>query len=154
MALSRDDILKQEGPGTEEVDVPEWGGTVLVRGMTGTERDEWEMGNFQQKGKRMVSNTRNARARLLVSCIVDEDGVRVFQYGDIEALGAKSGKALDRIFEVAARLSGIGPDDEDSDEPAGTRDFPPTTGHGSSTDSPKTSAARSHGSSQKQTAGN
>ena len=38
MRLSRDDILKAADNEPEEVDVPEWGGSVLVRGMTGLDR--------------------------------------------------------------------------------------------------------------------
>ena len=51
MRLSRDDILKAADNEPEEVDVPEWGGSVLVRGMTGRERDAFEV-SLMQPGRR------------------------------------------------------------------------------------------------------
>ena len=42
--LTRDAILEAEDIETEEVAVPEWGGNVLVRGLSGTQRDIWEQG--------------------------------------------------------------------------------------------------------------
>ena len=46
--LSRDTILQREDIKTEDVEVPEWGGTVRVRGMSGVERDAFEAGLIQQ----------------------------------------------------------------------------------------------------------
>jgi len=76
--LSKDDILHAEDLRTEEVDVPEWGGTVLVRGLTGRERDEFEGSVLEQRGQKTVTNTANVRAKLAVKCVVDDTGQRVF----------------------------------------------------------------------------
>src|SRR5258707_11983730 len=43
MHLSRDAILEAKDREVVEVDCPEWGGSVLVRGMSGKERDMFEM---------------------------------------------------------------------------------------------------------------
>src|SRR5215472_6825818 len=130
MHLSRDDILKAEDGGTVEVDVPEWGGTVLVRGMTGRERDEFETSMLERgRGGRMVPNPVNTRAKVIARCIVDDDGKRLFTAADVQALGDKSGAAIDRVFEVAARLSGMS--DEDREEM--TRDFTKAAGPASGT---------------------
>jgi hypothetical protein len=140
--LSRDDILKAEDLRTEEVDVPEWGGTVLVRGLTGRERDEYEGSVLEQRGSRLVPNTANVRAKLAVKCVIDEDGNRVFADTDANALGEKSGAAIDRVFEVASRLSGLG----DTDVKELTEDFGAAAGSGSSSSLPAASAAPSPGS--------
>ena len=55
----------------------------------------------------------NMRAGLCALCIVDEDGKRLFAQTDIEVLGAKNAGAIDKLFDVAARLSGISEDDVD-----------------------------------------
>ncbi len=102
MALKRDEILEAQDQTIEEVAVPEWGGVVLVRGMTGAERDALEA----ETGAGGM-NLENFRARLLVRCIVDAEGQRVFRDEDAEALGKKNARALDRIFAVATRLSGL-----------------------------------------------
>ena len=102
--LSKDDILKADDLSQETVPVPEWGGEVIVKAMTGAERDDFECA-IHRDG---IKNFDNIRARLCVMSIVDESGKKVFSPADIEELGQKNGKALDRVFGVAKRLSGIG----------------------------------------------
>jgi len=133
--LNRADILAADDLTTEEVAVPEWGGTVLVRGMTGRERDAFEAGLGQERNGKVVQNFTNTRAKIVIRCTVDAAGNRVFDDADIEVLGEKSGAALDRVFEVAARLSGLG--DRDVEELAGN--FGGTNGASSSSASPATS---------------
>jgi len=113
MILTRDVILKAKDLKTESVKVPEWhkNGEVVVSTMTGTARDEFETSLFTSKGGDAKRNMANMRAKLLVMCIVDKDGKRVFTEADINRLGAKSAKPLDRLFSVAQRLNGIGVED-------------------------------------------
>lgn len=107
--LSKESILAAQDIERELVEVPEWGGAVLVWGLTGTERDAYEAGVVEQRGRGVRMNLRNVRARLVAMAIRDEEGRRLFGDGEIAALGAKSGKVLDRLFDVAARLSGLSP---------------------------------------------
>jgi hypothetical protein len=60
--LSKDDILKAPGPATEIVQVPEWGGEVAVRGMTGAEQDQFEFRSLRPDGDQMVPDATNIRA--------------------------------------------------------------------------------------------
>ena len=124
--LTRDNILAASDITTEEVDVPEWGGTVLVRALSGAERDRFEQSllnqgapqkNGKRGGKTMQVSMENARAKLCALSVVDADGNRLFSDKDAAALGKKSGAALDRVFGVAQRLSGI--TDADIDEVVG-----------------------------------
>jgi len=135
--LSKEAILAADDTRTEEVEVPEWGGSVLVRGMTGRERDEFESSMLIQAAGQTARELRNTRAKLVAKCAVDDDGARLFTDGDVTALGEKSAAALVRVFEVAARLSGL----DEEDVAARERDFPEVTGSGSSTPSPNGSAA-------------
>jgi len=105
--LSRDDILNAQDLPTERVYVDPWGGEVLVRGLTAAERDEYEASIVRRKGQKTEVDMRNIRAKLVVRCVVDENGQRVFRDEDAELLGQKSAAAVDRIFEVAQRLSGL-----------------------------------------------
>lgn len=111
--LTRDQILTAQDIQTEEVHVPEWGGTVLVRALDGEERDSLEASMIQGKGKNAQVNLKNLRAKLVARSIVDESGKRLFEDGDIPALAKKSAAALNRVYEVAQRLSGITPEDVD-----------------------------------------
>lgn len=92
----------------EDVPVPEWNGTVRVIGLTGTDRDAYEASFVDAKGKPAAQRLRNIRAKLLVKCLVDEDGKRLFTDDKAQVLGAKNGAVVDRLFDVARRLSGIG----------------------------------------------
>lgn len=104
--LNRDQILAASDLPTETVPVPEWGGEVIVRALTGAERDEYEMATHEAiRNKSSI----NMRARLVAMTLVDEDGERLFNHeSHVVRLGNKSGRALDRVFDVAQRLSGIG----------------------------------------------
>lgn len=109
--LTRDQILESQDIQEEIVEVPEWGGSVKVRGMTGIERDQFESSIMKGKGKNIQLNWTNIRAKLVVNTVINGDGSRLFTDGDIAALGKKSASALDRVFDVAQRLSGITKED-------------------------------------------
>lgn len=111
--LTRDQILSAEDLKRETLDVPEWGGEVIVRSLTGAERDAFEDSVVRQRGKTRELNLRNARARLVSLSLIDESGSRLFSDGDVEALGRKSAAALDRVFAAAQRLSGLTENDID-----------------------------------------
>lgn len=109
--LTRENILAADDLGRELVSVPEWGGDVYVRGLTGKERDAFEAGMIDQRGKSQTVNLQNIRAKLAGLSICDENGKRIFTDADLAALAGKSAVALNRVFEVARRLSGLGDDD-------------------------------------------
>lgn len=95
MALSKKAILaakdtKLKGP----VAVPEWGGDVYFRTISGLERDQFEDAYSEQKMKAF-------RARFLVLTISDENGDRLFADNEIEALGQKSSVVINRLFDEA-----------------------------------------------------
>ncbi len=109
--LSRDEILGINDLPVEEVYVDEWKTWVRVRALTGAERDAFEQSIVETRGKNTRLNLRNIRAKLVALCCVDENGNRLFKDEDAEALGRKSAAALNRVFEVAQRLSGLRPED-------------------------------------------
>lgn len=111
VVLSKEAILAAEDLPSALVPVPEWGGHVKVQAMTGTERDAWESELIDQKGN--IVRRDNARARLLCRCIVNENNELMFDEADIELLGAKSAKALDRVFATCQKLNGITAEDID-----------------------------------------
>ncbi|MBN8431807.1 hypothetical protein JF535_13195 [Microbulbifer salipaludis] len=102
--LSKAEILGAEDLKHEDVSVPEWGGSVRVRTMTGSERDQFEAYCISA-GKSGVGGLDNVRATVLSLVLVDEQGNRLFSKRDVDALGRKSVSALDRVFEVAQRLN-------------------------------------------------
>jgi hypothetical protein len=103
----------------EDVEVPEWGGTVRVRMMSGAERDAFEssfataemFAEFRVKGPAALQQ--NMRGRLVSFTAVGEDGERLFTDEDAVALGKKSVAALDRVVAVAMRLNALSQGDLD-----------------------------------------
>jgi len=113
--LTKMEILSAQDLKQETVPVPEWSpdGVVIVREATALERDAYEESllrpTLNKRGERAELKTdfRNSKARLVVKCIIDERGDRIFQDEDAEALGRKSAAVIDRIFQVVRRLSGM-----------------------------------------------
>lgn len=112
--LTRDQILKVKDIKIEEVQVPEWGGSVFVKGLTGSERDQFESSVVELQGKTQRINMKNVRAKLAALSICNEEGERLFTDGDILELSKKSANALQKVFDVASRLSGLSADDVES----------------------------------------
>ena len=102
---------------TEAVDIPEWGGSVLFRGLTAEERDSYEQELIVSKkdprtgALTQTLNLANARARLVARCAVDPSGNRLFTDEQAAELGKKSASALNRGFDVCQRLSGMRDED-------------------------------------------
>lgn len=91
----------------EKMNVPELGGEIFVRGMSGKERDKFEEGLRIRKGNRSgQSDLRNFRANLAVRVIVDEQGQRLLNDGDAELFGRMPAGVLDRILAKCHELSG------------------------------------------------
>ena len=105
--LSGEEILATQDIIEELLEVPEWHGTVRVRGLTGRERDAYEASLLDQRGRSTKANLQNARAKLVVLSVVNADGSRKFTESQINELASKSAAALDRIWNKARELSGM-----------------------------------------------
>lgn len=112
--LNKAEILAKDDLIAEDLFVPEWDAWVRIRTMNASERDHFEAGTMQGRGKSMTANLENIRARLCLLCLIDEDGNRLFGEEDTFPLGGKSAAALDRIFTVAQRLNGLRGEDIDA----------------------------------------
>lgn len=107
MYLSKEQILGAADLKFEVVKVPEWGGEVRIRSMTGTDRDAFETSMYLSKGDDEKANMRNLRARMVAYSVVDDADKRIFDETDIETLGAKSARALDRVYAATVKLNAI-----------------------------------------------
>lgn len=102
--LTREAILAADDTKFAEVDVPEWGGTVRIRTITGTERDKFEA--FRDNALKRGSDI-GATAYLVAMAICDENGKPIFKPEDMVALGAKNRAPLDRIYAEMCKLNGL-----------------------------------------------
>lgn len=103
--LSRDDVFAVDDRVTEEVHVPEWGGWLRVRSLSGAERDALEQSMIVMRGKERETNLTAFRQKLVARTVVSGDGKRMFSDADVAALGQKSSSALDKVASVAIRVS-------------------------------------------------
>ena len=98
--LGREDILNCIDARFQDVEVPEWDGTVRVRSLTGLQRSK--LLEISEKIK-----TEEWIERVVAACICDENGNPIFTQEDVQKLAEKNSAALNRVFEVADRLNGM-----------------------------------------------
>jgi hypothetical protein len=94
---------------SEEVTIPEWGGSVWVRTLTAAERDAMEAQWAETKNLHF-------RARFVKFTACDKDGRPLFLDEDIPILSRKPAPVIDRIVEVAQRLNKISTKDREAFE--------------------------------------
>jgi hypothetical protein len=98
MALDRKSILAADDVRKEKIAVPEWGGDVFLRVLTGTDRDRFEESYSEQKMKAF-------RIRFLLLALCDEAGQRLFADDEGDVLGKKSSVVINRLFEAGWKLN-------------------------------------------------
>ena len=124
--LSKDDIFKADDLPTKDMDIPEWGGMLTIRTLTGAERDEWESAFVNQD----KIDIRGLKSRLVQLTTMNGDGQQMFTKADLQKINSKSASVIDRIWHVSRRLSGL--TKEDADELVGNSGTAPTDASGSS----------------------
>lgn len=116
----RDTIFASVDIPSEPVEVPEWGVTLEVRGMTGADRTRILDSAVGPSGKVDLSIV--YPEIVIGTCYDPETGEKVFERDDRDAILAKSAQAIDRLAQVGMRLSGF---TEEAADEAGKR-FPET----------------------------
>ena len=118
---------------SETVEVPEWGGSVIVSTMSGADRDEFHQ--WMNEQPRPI-RSRPFIFKLLSLTLVDEQGARMFGPAEERLLAIKGEEAIGRLYVVSARLNKLGEEEVEAEagKSAGVH------GDGSSSGSPSTSA--------------
>jgi hypothetical protein len=112
--LTAEDILSASDIHVEELPVPEWGGTLYVKTLTGEERDkiEAEILVIGADGRPKQAKLNNLRSLVAFYGICDEKGNRLFTKAEeIAKLAKKSASALDRVVARIQELSAMSPAD-------------------------------------------
>ena len=111
MALTKDEILAAPDLKPELVDVPEWGGSVWLRGLSAGEYMA-----FSQQGQALLAEG-TLQAWLVAKTLIDETGTPLFTEDGVKALAQKSGKVIKTLAEHVMKLSGLATDDIDDKKP-------------------------------------
>lgn len=111
--LSKQAILQAQDVVKEQIEVPEWGGSVFVRSITAAERGQIEAAaaRFKENKGKDDSFARNFTVKFAAMAICDEKGDRMFADADLAQLALKNAAVISRIAEVAQRLSGFSKND-------------------------------------------
>ena len=111
--MSRAAILQAQDIGYEDIDlsdIPGWG-VVRIKDLTAAERDSLEGSLVKEvrtkAGVRREVKFDNVRAAYCAATICDEALQPVFFRDDVLLLGAKSARALDRIFARVQARNGL-----------------------------------------------
>lgn len=107
--FTREEVLSADDVRYTVVDVPEWNSKkkLRLRSMRARDRDRIEAMVTQVKGKGRTV-VENIRATVVAVCAVNGAGETIFTTEDIEALGERDAAAMDRAFDAAWKLSGMG----------------------------------------------
>lgn len=100
--LTREQILSADDRPVVAVEVPEWGGTVYVRTLSGIDRAKFEAlcaGQPVETGQIME--------KLVAFAACDESGNSLFTQDDVTELSKKNATVLLRVFSVASRLNAL-----------------------------------------------
>lgn len=106
--LTKQQILEAPDITKEKVAVPEWGGSVFVKMMSGDELNAYQQAQLTRDGR---ANMCGVYSKIAALTICDADGNALFSQAEALALGQKSAIALKRVVDVASRLSGLDDDD-------------------------------------------
>jgi len=102
MSLSRESILGLSRP-REIVDVPEWGGRVVITAMSLADRLDYERWAGQ-----LGEDSTDHIPGLLAFTMVDDEGRRLFTQDDIKALQNQSAAVILRLNRIALQLNKLG----------------------------------------------
>lgn len=111
MSLNAAEIMAIADCQPVKVAVPEWGGHVYVRCMSGAERQSYVTEFVEDE----AASRRRAMSRLVCLTMCDVFGVRLFEDDAEDMIGEKNGLALERVFLASQRENGFtAPDPKDS----------------------------------------
>jgi Phage tail assembly chaperone len=115
--LTKDQIKQADKKKFVDVPVKEWGGEVRLQEMSASERDLWESENVttvisdsDDDGQQKVTskwNPKHVRARLVVRCMVDADGRRMYSDDEVAVVGSLSASTVEKLFKAANKLNAI-----------------------------------------------
>jgi len=105
MLLDKSAIFNADDSKTEDIEIPEWGGTVRVKAMTYAQRTKYL--NSITKDENGEVNDNNIMAKLVIASVIDENGNYMFSNGDMNQLTKKNSSIIDRIGLVATNLAGL-----------------------------------------------
>jgi len=108
MGLSKAQILAADDLPIRKIKVKEWGGEIALRCLSGQEASDWYSAGLEGIPSMCM---------MIALSAIDDDGERLFENDDVEALGKKNPNALRVVFDAALSLSALdGEADSDAEK--------------------------------------
>lgn len=112
MELLKEDIINRDDRTLTKINVPEWGGHIYIRPLSGIERVAYEesvaaLPKDEKNGIQVIT-------RFLAMVLTDSKGDRLFSENDHNELAKKRWDVIMRIFNKAGRINAI--DEKSIDE--------------------------------------
>jgi hypothetical protein len=85
-----------------------------LRELSGTERNAYESSMVRQQGNTATANMGDYFAKLLVLCLADESGERLFADSERHLVGQRPADLLAKLYEQAAEMNGLTEDAEEA----------------------------------------
>lgn len=117
--LKAADLLAPRDLPYEDVEVPEWGGWVRVRTLTGGERGQYQdvLCTYDAAGNQHISLGAAAVALVILSMIDSETGARLFSFDQIAAASnALPAAGFAKLAPICRKLSKLDEEDAKADE--------------------------------------
>jgi hypothetical protein len=113
MSLTREQILSNKSFRSKTIEIPEWGGEVRLKAMSGADREAMEsVVSEDVGGKLQIKKGVSYMAEMLLRTWCDDDGNLLFKPDEINLIQEKDSVILARIFKVAAEVNGLSGDEE------------------------------------------
>ena len=110
MIINRDQALKADDLRRDKVEIPEWGGDLYVREITGAESLVFDSWMAENKDNKKVLGV-GWHPIMVMLCACDDKGKRIFQDDDLELLKGKNKVVISRIAEKAIKINKMGADE-------------------------------------------
>jgi hypothetical protein len=102
--LTREEILQVKDLREEEIEIPEWGGSIVVRSLSGNARQKLVMNCMDKAGKMDIQKL--YPMLLIAGCVEPQ-----FTKADTDGLNEKSAAALEKAGKAIMKLSGMALED-------------------------------------------
>jgi hypothetical protein len=113
MASIRDSILSALDRKPQPISIPEWNVECFIRAWSATDHNNF-LANFSGVSSKDASKVfaLNMDARALILGLADQEGRRLFQDSDLDAILEKKGEVVSRVGQACMKYNGIGNTDE------------------------------------------
>jgi hypothetical protein len=104
--LTREKIIERDDIKRRRVHVPEWGGDVIVKELTGEERSRLDEIIFKPNEKGEMALQPGFKIPMVQFCLVDENDTPLFPGQDgLKQLSKKSIVVINRLFVVCSEVN-------------------------------------------------